>query len=465
MNNSSTSLLQENDSTQLKYFGERFFCAVYDARCNPKWIQGICKDFEKEFALKCLSLFEFFLRKRVLDADLTCSIEKLVHSIEQAITHGIDNGSDLYYASLSKQVSASFQDIIEQSIFQTTVQVNASVFRILSVMSAKWWDAALAYMERVYGDKIAQILRDLHNETTRADTAIEWKKSIHSLLQDAIRRFRKNNVSIQEQLLSLRTELSEVSSENISLKTNLQERIVLLEAAQKNAQKFQNWWQKLVPIETGYRAIEKVMSPLKLPGKTLSEQVANLSHEAQALRVNEKKWSERVRENLSLNRRIEELVSMNSQLEMALALERDWRNQAIYERTDYIEANLKDSIAWFFWALLEEFRNGEYLDVKRRAFENMFFQFRAGNPDVIDICIGEIEKIKQNWKRDFKNMQLYLRPHALIPDGLLRTNIERTAIEFVEIVYQIGIPKGMQEKIRSYERISWFEKGNVIDVA
>ena len=80
-----------------------------------------------------------------------------------------------------------------------------------------------------------------------------------------------------------------MSSENISLKTNLQERIVLLEAAQKNAQKFQNWWQKLVPIETGYRAIEKVMSPLKLPGKTLSEQVANLSHEAQALRVNEKK--------------------------------------------------------------------------------------------------------------------------------------------------------------------------------
>jgi hypothetical protein len=71
----------------------------------------------------------------------------------------------------------------------------------------------------------------------------------------------------------------------------------------------------------------------------------------------------------------------------------------------------------------------------------MFFQHRAGHHDTVDFCIKTLQKIKGEWKNSPLRMQQFLRPNANIPEGIIRTNIERTVIEFIEIIQTIGMPR------------------------
>lgn len=458
MNSESFPSIPERDRSGLYVFGALFSQEIYNARpLTNHSLKQITFRFEKDFIMLLLSIFQFYLRKRIHEYDIGYTLENLMTAVQDSVYAGMDDFCDRTWNELTHTVSPSFQPIIEQALLQVSSHVRAIVGEKVGVMLAKWWDAAIGYMEKQYVHRIEHL--ELSNEELekQLDAKEKSRGSLNTLLRDAILRFRKNFQSLQTELSELRSTLAKTSSEKSDLQVSLKERIALLEEVEREMEKYKKWWMKSIPYETAYRSIDTLIAPLNIPWKTLAEKVGTVLSWRQTSDIY-------ARKNLELQGQIDVLTALNSQLEWALSVERQKVKEVTHEREEYIVNQLESTLAWYFWALLEEFRNGEYLDTCRAHFENMFFQHRAWHATTTDFCINTLQRLKMEWKNSPQRMQQFLRPNANIPEGFMRMNIERTALEFAEIIHSIGMPQQIQEKIRSYERMARFEQWDVIDV-
>lgn len=189
-----------------------------------------------------------------------------------------------------------------------------------------------------------------------------------------------------------------------------------------------------MPKWTAYAAIQKLIAPLALGGKTLVEQVQSLITQTQ---TSPKKGTGLPWENLRLGQEKQRLENHIADLETSLGKLQIQHTETIQEREEYILTWLQSALAWYLGALLEECRPEEYLQERARHLENMFFQYRARHEDALVYCRQYIATLGREWSHDSRKMEQYLRKDACIPEHFLSLHLKRASEELGQIVAKL----------------------------
>jgi hypothetical protein len=138
MNSESLPSIPKNDRDGLYVFGALFSQEIYNARpLTEQSLKKIISRFERDFIMLLLSIFQFYLRKRIHEHDTRYTLENLMLTVQESVYTGMDDFCDKTWNELSRAVSPSFQPIIEQALFQVTAHVRAMVGEKVGVMLAK----------------------------------------------------------------------------------------------------------------------------------------------------------------------------------------------------------------------------------------------------------------------------------------------------------------------------------------